>query len=118
MRRNRFTFVAAIAAAAALPALPARGADRSAATTAQATQQVGKGGDPALRLVVWAAVEDARKTGGTAQDVLDAVTQATAWWQSAQPSVTSEDWLFLDVARVAAREVIQSGGSLSDLFTA
>ena len=78
----------------------------------------GAGGDPALRLVVWSAVEDVWKTGGTAQDVLNAVTQATAWWQSAQPKVTSEDWLFLRMSRFAARDVIGAGGSLTDLFDA
>jgi hypothetical protein len=112
-------FALALVAAGILAAVggsPARAADHRNATAAGSGQQSGQHGNAVLRFVVWVAVEDALDNGGTSQDVVSAVTEAISWWQSTEPSVTSEQWLFLDVARVAAHDVIKSGGSVSDLF--
>src|SRR5262249_3242076 len=93
---------------------PARAAGQRGATA----QQAGRQGDAVLRFAVWGSIEDGLDSGGPSQDIVTAVTDAISWWQSTEPSVTSEQWLFLDVARVAARNVIASNGSESDLLDA
>jgi hypothetical protein len=117
MRTIGFALVAAGVMALVADA-PARAADHRGATAQQSGQQAGRQGNAVLRFAVWVAVEDALDTGGTSQDLVNAVTEAISWWQSTEPSVTSEQWLFVDVARVAAHNVIKANGSESDLFNA
>jgi hypothetical protein len=109
----------ALTAALAPCAAPAWGADRQGGWGGTATgwRTAGRG-DPFLRLFVSLAVEDVLRAGGTTADVLDAITEATTWYQGVQANLPQGNWLFRFVARVAAEDVILTGGTPQDLFNA